>query len=126
MTKTSNEIASRHGAIARACTSGRVACKASDIVRCLLTPGISVILTDSTPCTGAWKGRLIAQQCQTTHPTLDRYLSSFTSTHNLIIFAFAEDTLPWEPTTFIFRGYDPYLGGLKPSLFMVLGSKGSH
>ena len=32
--------------------------------------------------------------------------------------------VPWEPTTFIFRGYNPYIGGLKPSLFMVLGSKG--
>ena len=33
--------------------------------------------------------------------------------------------LPWEPKTFIFRGYNPYIGGLKPSFFMVLGSKGS-
>ena len=24
-----------------------------------------------------------------------------------------------------FRGYNPYIGGLKPSFFMVLGSKGS-
>ena len=32
--------------------------------------------------------------------------------------------LPWEPTTFIFRGYNPYIGGWKPSFFMVLGSKG--
>ena len=32
--------------------------------------------------------------------------------------------LPWEPTTFIFRGYNPYFGGVKPSFFMVLGSKG--
>ena len=31
---------------------------------------------------------------------------------------------PWEPKTFIFRGYDPYIEGLKPSFFMVLGSKG--
>jgi len=31
---------------------------------------------------------------------------------------------PWEPKTFIFRGYDPYVEGLKPSSFMVLGSKG--
>ena len=31
---------------------------------------------------------------------------------------------PWEPKTFIFRGYNPYIGGLKPSFFMVLGSKG--
>ena len=30
---------------------------------------------------------------------------------------------PWEPTTFIFRGCNPYFGGLKPSFFMVLGSK---
>ena len=33
--------------------------------------------------------------------------------------------VPWKPTTFIFRGYGaPYIGGLKPSFFMVLGSKG--
>ena len=32
--------------------------------------------------------------------------------------------LPWEPQTLIFRGYDPYIEGLKPSFFMVLGSKG--
>ena len=31
---------------------------------------------------------------------------------------------PWEPTTFIFGGYNPYIGGVKPSNFMVLGSKG--
>ena len=31
---------------------------------------------------------------------------------------------PWEPTTFIFRGYNPYVGGVKPSFFMVLGSHG--
>ena len=31
---------------------------------------------------------------------------------------------PWAPKTFISRRYDPYLGGLKPSFFMVLGSKG--
>ena len=31
--------------------------------------------------------------------------------------------IPWEPTTFIFKGYNPYIGGLKPSFFMVLGSK---
>ena len=34
--------------------------------------------------------------------------------------------LPWEPTTFLFRGYNPYIGGSKPSLFMVLASKGIH
>ena len=34
-------------------------------------------------------------------------------------------TIPWEPKTFIFRGYNPYIGGLKPSFFMVLGSKGT-
>ena len=34
--------------------------------------------------------------------------------------------LPWEPTTFIFRGYNPYIGGSKPSFFMVLGSKGTY
>ena len=32
--------------------------------------------------------------------------------------------IPWESTTFIFRGYNPYVGGSKPSCFMVLGSKG--
>ena len=32
--------------------------------------------------------------------------------------------IPWEPTTFIFRGYNPYFGGVKHSFFMVLGSKG--
>ena len=35
-----------------------------------------------------------------------------------------KDSLPWEPETFIFRDYNPYIGGLKPSFFMVLGSKG--
>ena len=33
--------------------------------------------------------------------------------------------VPWEPKTFIFRGYNPYIGGVKPSFFMVLGSHGS-
>ena len=33
--------------------------------------------------------------------------------------------VPWEPTTFIFTGYEPYVEGLKPYVFMVLGSKGS-
>ena len=32
--------------------------------------------------------------------------------------------VPWEPKTFIFGGYDPYIQGLKPSFFMVLGFKG--
>ena len=32
--------------------------------------------------------------------------------------------MPWEPKTFIFRGYNPYIGGVKPSNFMVLGSHG--
>ena len=32
---------------------------------------------------------------------------------------------PWEPKTFIFGGYIPYIEGQKPSFFMVLGSKGS-
>ena len=32
--------------------------------------------------------------------------------------------VPWEPTTFIFRGYNQYIGGFNPSFFMVLGSKG--
>ena len=34
--------------------------------------------------------------------------------------------LPWEPKTFIFSGYNPYIGGVKPSNFMVLGSHGKH
>ena len=38
---------------------------------------------------------------------------------------FTNYRLPWEPKTFIFRGYNPYIGGLKPSFFMVLGSKGN-
>jgi len=35
--------------------------------------------------------------------------------------------IPWEPKkTFIFRGYNPYIEGLKPSFFMgTWGSKGS-
>ena len=37
---------------------------------------------------------------------------------------FPKNQFPWEPKTFIFRGYNPYIGGLKPSFFMVLGSKG--
>ena len=32
--------------------------------------------------------------------------------------------IPGEPKTFILGGYDPYIEGLKPSFFMVLGSKG--
>ena len=32
---------------------------------------------------------------------------------------------PLEPKTFIFRGYNPYIGGVKPSNFMVLGSHGT-
>ena len=35
------------------------------------------------------------------------------------------DRLPGEPITFIFRGDNPYMGGVKPSFFMVLGSKGA-
>ena len=33
--------------------------------------------------------------------------------------------LPWELKTCIFRGYNPYIGGLKPSFFMVLGVQGT-
>lgn len=29
------------------------------------------------------------------------------------------ESLPWEPTTFNFRGYSPYLGGLNPPFFML-------
>ena len=35
-------------------------------------------------------------------------------------------TLPWEPITFIFRGYSSYFSGLEPSFFTVLGSKGGY
>ena len=28
---------------------------------------------------------------------------------------------PWEPKTFIFRSYDPYIEGLKPLFFMLFG-----
>ena len=41
-----------------------------------------------------------------------------------VFWEFGKHILPWEPTTFIFRGYNPYFEGLKPSCFMVLGSKG--
>ena len=34
--------------------------------------------------------------------------------------------VPRELTTFIFRDYNPYFGGLKPSFFMVLWSKGRY
>ena len=33
--------------------------------------------------------------------------------------------IPWEPETLMFWAYDPYIEGLKPSFFMVLGSKGT-
>ena len=36
----------------------------------------------------------------------------------------SEIQLPWEPKTFIFRGYNPYIGGVKHSNFMALGSHG--
>ena len=36
-----------------------------------------------------------------------------------------KNCVPSEPTTFIFRGYHPYIGAWKPSFFWVLGSKGS-
>ena len=36
------------------------------------------------------------------------------------------DNIPGEPKTFIFWRYDPYIEGLKPSFFMVLGSKGDY
>ena len=40
-----------------------------------------------------------------------------------MIAGFLPSTVPWEPTTFIFMGYNPYLGGVKLSFLMVLGSK---
>ena len=44
---------------------------------------------------------------------------------NLYIYIYMYNIyIPWEPTTFIFRGYNTYIGGLKPSFVMVLGSKG--
>ena len=33
-------------------------------------------------------------------------------------------SLPWDPKTFILGVTTHYIGGLKPSFFMVLGSKG--
>ena len=42
----------------------------------------------------------------------------------LYIYIYVYIYIPWEPTTFIFRGCNPYLGGLKLACFMVLGSKG--
>ena len=36
-------------------------------------------------------------------------------------------TIPWELNTLIFRGYNPYIGDLKPSFFHgFLGSLGVH
>ena len=29
--------------------------------------------------------------------------------------------VPWEPKTFIFKGYDPYIEGLKPLFFHGFG-----
>ena len=52
---------------------------------------------------------------------LERYKIAFRRRNSCIVIF-----LPWEPTTFIFRGYNPYIGGLKPSFFMVLGSKGRY
>ena len=37
---------------------------------------------------------------------------------------FQHVTMMGTHVSFIFRGYNPYIGGLKPSFFMVLGSKG--
>jgi len=34
-------------------------------------------------------------------------------------------TVPWQPKTFVFRGHDPYIEGLKHQFFMFFGSKGS-
>ena len=31
--------------------------------------------------------------------------------------------VPWEPKTFIFRGYNPYIGGLKPSFSWFWGPR---
>ena len=31
---------------------------------------------------------------------------------------------PWEPTALIFKGYNPYFSGVKPSFLMVLGANG--
>ena len=37
-------------------------------------------------------------------------------------FAYMEiPTEPWEPKTFIFGGYNPYIGGLKPFIFHGFG-----
>ena len=47
-----------------------------------------------------------------------------TSRYIIRIIRLIDMILPWEPATFNFRGYNPYFEGLKPSVFMVLGSKG--
>ena len=32
--------------------------------------------------------------------------------------------MPWEPITFIFRGYNPYFAGVQPSFSMGFGVQG--
>ena len=32
--------------------------------------------------------------------------------------------IPWEPKTFIFRGYNPYIGGFKTFMFHGFGVQG--
>ena len=34
-------------------------------------------------------------------------------------------TFPWEPKTFVFRGYNPYIGGCKTFIFHGFGVQGS-
>ena len=52
----------------------------------------------------------------------DLYLHHSDSSWQLVFFQ--NHLTPWEPATFISKGYDPYIEGPKPSFFMVLGSKG--
>ena len=66
------------------------------------------------PCRS--EGRKIKKTDRAASPKSFRVSTSQTNSWN--------HHLPWEPTTFIFKGYNPYVGGLKPSFFMVLGSKG--
>ena len=60
-------------------------------------------------------------------------MSSWVSSRaNIVVYSGVKSTtprdhpsywVPWEPKTFIFRGYNPYIGGWKPSFFMVWGPR---
>ena len=59
-------------------------------------------------------GKICSSKCVFSSANRGEHINYFSCHH-----------LPWEHKTFIFRGYNPYIGGLRPSFFMVLGSKGS-